>query len=318
MTTRRNGSAPRPRSPPSSPSGGPYESQFDRPDGTVITSAALPLPDGGTLITYSDVTDSKRVERALIERNEALETASRVKSAFVSHVSYEMRTPLTNIIGFTELLASPVTGALGDKQREYLSDIRSSGQTLLAIIDDILDLATIDAGTFELKLTPVKVRGVIDAAVLGLRERLKQNRIDLDIRIEPGVDEFVADGPRVTQILYNLLSNAIGFSAPGSKVVLSCRREDAKLAFTVEDEGCGIPPEYQSTAFDRFESRSNGSGHRGAGLGLSIVKSLVELHGGEVVLSSTPGHGTKISARLPLTHEAAAEPERRRYGSSRA
>jgi signal transduction histidine kinase len=295
----------------------PYESQFDRPDGTVITSAALPLPDGGTLITYSDVTDSKRVERALIERNEALETASRVKSAFVSHVSYEMRTPLTNIIGFTELLASPVTGALADKQREYLSDIRSSGQTLLAIIDDILDLATIDAGTFELKLAPVKVRGVIEAAVLGLRERLKQNRIDLDIRIEPKVDEFVADGPRVTQILYNLLSNAIGFSAPGSKVVLSCRREDAKLAFTVEDEGCGIPPEYQATAFDRFESRSNGSGHRGAGLGLSIVKSLVELHGGEVVLSSTPGHGTKISARLPLTHEAAAEPERRRYGSSR-
>ena len=147
------------------------------PTAAVITSAALPLPDGGTLITYSDVTDSKRVERALIERNEALETASRVKSAFVSHVSYEMRTPLTNIIGFTELLASPVTGALGDKQREYLSDIRSSGQTLLAIIDDILDLATIDAGTFELKLAPVKVRGVIDAAVLGLRERLKQNRI---------------------------------------------------------------------------------------------------------------------------------------------
>jgi signal transduction histidine kinase len=295
-----------------------YENQFDRPDGTVITSAALPLPDGGTLLTYSDVTDTKRVERALIERNEALETADRVKSAFVSHVSYELRTPLTNIIGFTELLASPATGAMGEKQREYLSDIRTSGQTLLAIIDDILDLATIDAGTFELKLAPVKVRGVIDAAVLGLRERLTQNRIDLDIRIEPGIDEFVADGPRVTQILYNLLSNAIGFSASGSKVVLSCRLEDAKLAFTVEDEGCGIPAEYQSTAFDRFESRSNGSGHGGAGLGLTIVKNLVELHGGEVVLSSTPGHGTKISARLPLAHEAAAEPERRRYGSSRA
>jgi signal transduction histidine kinase len=293
-----------------------YESQLDLPDGTIITAAALPLPDGGTLLTYSDVTDSKRVERALIERNEALETAGRVKSAFVSHVSYEMRTPLTNIIGFTELLASPATGTLADKQREYLSDIRSSGQTLLAIIDDILDLATIDAGTFELKLAPVKALGVIDAAVLGLRERLKQNRIELDIRIEPGVDEFVADGPRVTQILYNLLANAIGFSALGSKVVLSCAHEDAKVAFTVEDEGCGIPADYQSSVFDRFESRSNGSGHRGAGLGLSIVKSLVELHGGEVVLTSTPGRGTKISARLPLAHEAAAEPERR-YGSTR-
>jgi signal transduction histidine kinase len=296
----------------------PYENQFDRPDGTVIACAALPLPDGGTLLTYSDVSDSKQVERALIERNEALETAGRVKSAFVSHVSYELRTPLTNIIGFTELLASPSTGAMSEKQREYLSDIRTSGQTLLAIIDDILDLATIDAGTFELKLAPVKVRGIIDAAVQGLRERLKQNRIDLDIEIKPGVDEFVADGPRVTQILYNLLANAIGFSAPGSKVVLSCTRENTKLAFTVEDEGCGIPAEYQSAVFDRFESRAKGSGHRGAGLGLSIVKSLVELHGGEVVLSSTPGRGTRISARLPLGHEDAAEPELRRYGSSRA
>ena len=295
-----------------------YEARLDRPDGTVIACAALPLPDGGTLLTYSDVTDSKRVERALVDRNEALETASRVKSAFVSHVSYELRTPLTNIIGFTELLASPATGALGEKQREYLSDIRSSGHTLLAIIDDILDLATIDAGTFELKLAPVKVRGVIDAAVLGLRERLKQNRVELDIRIEPGLDDFVADGPRVTQILYNLLANAIGFSSPGNRIVLSCRREDDKLAFTVEDEGCGIPAEYQATVFERFESRANGSGHRGAGLGLSIVKSLVELHGGDVVLSSTPGRGTKISARLPLVHDAAAEPAPRRYGSSRA
>ena len=295
-----------------------YEAQFDRPDGTVIACAALPLPDGGTLLTYNDISDSKRVERALIERNEALETASRVKSAFVSHVSYELRTPLTNIIGFTELLASPSTGTLGEKQREYLSDIRISGQTLLAIIDDILDLATIDAGTFELKLAPVKVRGVIDAAVLGLGERLKQNHIALDIRIEPGIDTFVADGPRVTQILYNLLANAIGFSNPESRIVLSCRRDDDKLAFTVEDEGCGISAEYQAAVFDRFESRANGSGHRGAGLGLSIVKSLVELHGGDIVLSSTPGRGTKISARLPLAREAVAEPAPRRYGSSRA
>ena len=295
-----------------------YEAQLDRPDGTVIACAALPLPDGGTLLTYNDISDSKRVERALIERNEALETASRVKSAFVSHVSYELRTPLTNIIGFTELLASPSTGTLGEKQREYLSDIRSSGQTLLAIIDDILDLATIDAGTFELKLAPVKVRGVIDAAVLGLRERLKQNHIALDIRIEPGIDTFVADGPRATQILYNLLANAIGFSNPGSRIVLSCRRDNDKLTFTVEDEGCGIPAEYQAAVFDRFESRANGSGHRGAGLGLTIVKSLVELHGGDIVLSSTPGRGTKISARLPLAREAVAEPAPRRYGSSRA
>ncbi|MGB6346760.1 MAG: PAS-domain containing protein [Methyloceanibacter sp.] len=298
-----------------------YESQFDRPDGTCIACAGLPLPDGGTLLTYSDITDTKRAERALIERNEALETADRLKSAFVSHVSYELRTPLTNIIGFSELLASPTTGVLGDKQHEYLIDIRASGQTLLAIIDDILDLATIDAGTFELKLTSVKARGVIDAAVMGLRERLKQNGIELGVEVEAGIDEFVADGPRITQILYNLLSNAIGFSPAGGKVLLTCRREDGMIVFTVEDEGCGIPEEFQSAVFERFESRSNGSGHRGAGLGLSIVKSLVELHGGTVMLASTPGNGTQIRAVLPLgpgSGTAEAEPEWRRYGSSRA
>jgi signal transduction histidine kinase len=297
----------------------PYESQFDRPDGTVIACAALPLPDGGTLLTYNDVTDSKRVERALRERNEALETADRVKSAFVSHVSYELRTPLTNIIGFSELLANPSAGTLGDKQREYLNDIRASGQTLLAIIDDILDLATIDAGTFELKLTRVKVKGVIDAAVMGLRERLKQNSINLEIDVEPGLDEFVADGPRVTQILYNLLANAIGFSPTGGKVLLTCRRDQDRIAFTVEDEGCGIPEEHHSVVFERFETRANGSGHRGAGLGLAIVKSLVELHGGTVMLASTPGSGTRVRATLPLDHAGAAadtEGEPRRYGSS--
>jgi signal transduction histidine kinase len=297
----------------------PHESQFDRPDGTVIACAALPLPDGGTLLTYNDVTDSKRVERALRERNEALETADRVKSAFVSHVSYELRTPLTNIIGFSELLANPSAGTLGDKQREYLNDIHASGQTLLAIIDDILDLATIDAGTFELKLTRVKVRAVIEAAVMGLRERLKQNGIDLKIDVEPGLDEFVADGPRVTQILYNLLANAIGFSPTGGKVLLTCRRDQDRIAFTVEDEGCGIPEEHHSVVFERFETRANGSGHRGAGLGLAIVKSLVELHGGSVMLASTPGSGTRVRATLPLDHANAAvdiEGEPRRYGSS--
>src|SRR4029078_12181846 len=131
-----------------------YESQFDRPDGSVLACAALPLPDGGTLLTYNDVTDTKSVERALIDRNEALETADRIKTTFIGHVSYELRTPLTNIIGFTEMLASETVGPLVPKQREYLSAIRTSGRTLLAIIDDILDLATIDAGTFQLKLAP--------------------------------------------------------------------------------------------------------------------------------------------------------------------
>jgi signal transduction histidine kinase len=299
----------------------PYESQLNRPDASVIACAALPLPDGGTLLTFSDISDAKRAERALIERAEALEEADRIKTTFIQHVSYELRTPLTNIIGFTELLGSPFAGELNAKQRDYLDDISLSGKTLLSIIDDILDLATIDAGTFELKTSIVKVREVIEAATHGLRERLKQGVVELEITIASDVDTLEADGRRVTQILYNLLSNAIGSSPQGETVVLSCSRDHSRLAFTVEDKGCGIPSEYQPFVFDRFESRSLGSRRRGAGLGLTLVKSLVELHGGTVALASEPGRGTWVRVLLPLqqalrAHETSLADQS--YRSSRA
>jgi signal transduction histidine kinase len=284
-----------------------YEKQFDRTDGSVLACAVLPLPDGGTLFTSVDVSDAKHAERALKERTEALEAADRLKTAFISHVSYELRTPLTNIIGFSELLASPAAGPLTDRQREYLGDIRLSGRTLLSIIDDILDLATIDAGTLELKLSPVNVSHVIEQAAQGLAERIKLNDLGLDIDIEPGIDDFVADGKRVTQMLYNLLSNAIGFSDTGGKIALRCGRRDSMIAFTVADQGVGIPEDYQQAVFDRFESRSYGSRHRGAGLGLSVVKSLAELHGGTVTLDSGPGRGTRVTLLLPYRLEPAGE-----------
>ncbi len=299
----------------------PYEMEFDRLDGSVLACAVLPLPDGGTLLTYVDVSDTKHAERALTERAEALEAADRLKTAFISHVSYELRTPLTNIIGFSELLASPLAGPLTDRQHEYLGDIRLSGRTLLAIIDDILDLATIDAGTLELKLSPVKVSHVIEQAVQGLEERLKQNHLALDIEIEPSIDDFIADGKRVTQMLYNLLSNAIGFSDAGGKITLRCERQDSMIAFSVADQGAGIPEDYQQAVFDRFESRSHRSRRRGAGLGLSVVKSLAELHGGTVTLDSAPGRGTRVTLLLPYRRDPVQESavaDEPRYKSIRA
>ncbi len=170
-------------------------------------------------------------------------------------------------------------------------------------MDDILDLATIDAGSLKLKVAPVRVSSIIEAARQGVEERLKQNDVRLEIAIERGVDEVVADASRVTQILYNLLSNAIGFSAPGTVVRLTCRRDGAMIAFSVEDEGAGIPEDFQDTVFDRFESRTQGSRHRGAGLGLSIVKSLAELHGGTVSLNSQPGQGSRFTVLLPLRRD---------------
>jgi signal transduction histidine kinase len=278
----------------------PLEGQMTRTDQTVIDFAVAPLPDGATLITFADVTDSKRYERALIERNEALVAGDRLKSQFISHVSYELRTPLTNIIGFSELLSSPRTGELNGKQREYLNDISASSRTLLAIINDILDLTTIDAGAMELKLTPVRVPEVVNAAVLGVRDRASRARLNIDIRIADDAQEFIADESRVRQVLYNLLSNAIGFSKPGDPIKVEAWREAGMMGFVVEDRGVGIPKEEQGRVFERFETRSHGSKHRGAGLGLSIVKSLVELHGGTMGLESESGRGTRVTVHFPI------------------
>jgi signal transduction histidine kinase len=274
--------------------------QIVRPDGSVIDFATTPLPDGGTLVTFADVTASRAYERALVERNEALEAADRLKSQFIGHVSYELRTPLTNIIGFNELLKSPHVGPLNDKQHEYLDDISISSQTLLSIIDDILDLATIDAGTLELDLKPVAIRPLIDSAVQHVQERALRGEITLEVAIADDIDTIVADEDRVRQVLHNILSNAIGFSNPHGVVRLTCWREGPEIMFAIEDNGVGIPKEQQHKIFDRFESNSQGSGHRGAGLGLSIVKSLVDLHGGQMGLMSEPGHGTTITVRLPI------------------
>ena len=284
----------------------PLEGTMTLLDQTMIAYAAMPLPDGATLVTFTDITDSKRYERALEERNEALITADRLKSQFIGHVSYELRTPLTNIIGFNELLSSPLIGPLNPKQREYLSDITSSSKALLAIIDDILDLATIDAGALDLKLAPVLVSKVIDAAIEGVRDRAIQSKLTIDIGQADDAVEFIADEARVCQVLYNLVSNAVGFSKTGDTIEINAWREAGMMKFSVVDNGVGVPKEQQARVFERFESRSQGSNHRGAGLGLSIVKNLVGLHGGTVSFDSTPGRGTKVVVAFPERKDEAA------------
>jgi len=283
--------------------------RMERRDGTVIDFTTVPLPDGGTLITFVNVTDSVQVERALVERNEALEQADQLKNTFIQHVSYELRSPLTNIIGFAQLLGDPNIGPLNAKQREYTGYILGSSSSLLAIINDILDLATVDAGIMELELGDVDIAATVEAATNGLRDRLTDARLDLVIDVPDGIGSFVADEKRVRQVLFNLLSNAIAFSDPGGRIELAGRREGPQVLFAVRDYGQGIPEDYLDAVFERFESRTTGSRRRGPGLGLSIVKSFVELHGGTVSLDSVPGHGTTVVCqfpeRPPITVEAA-------------
>lgn len=276
-----------------------FAGQMNRKDGLLIDFALMPLPDGATLLTFADVTNAKLAERALMERNDALVAADRLKSNFISHISYELRTPLQTIIGFSELLTSPALGNLNDKQREYLADIMFSSKTLLAIINDILDLTSIEAGGLELKLAPVGVRAIIDAAILGIRERAVRSRLTIDIAVADDVTEIMVDEARMRQILYNLLSNAVGFSKINGTVHLACWRESGNINFRIDDEGIGIPKDQIGRVFQRFESRSRGSDHRGAGLGLSIAKSLVELHGGNIEITSEEGRGTRVIVRIP-------------------
>jgi signal transduction histidine kinase len=284
----------------------PVAARLERLDGSVLDCTTVPLPDGATLVTFHDVTDSVNVERALTERADALQDADRLKSAFVQHVSYELRTPLTNIIGFTNLLLDPsigpTIGPITEKQRDYLDSIDKSSSALLAIINDILDLTTIDAGAMPLDLKEVDIRAAVDAAVLGLQDRIAEKAILLDVRAAPDVGSFVADERRVRQVLFNLLSNAVSFSPAAEVVRLSVERRDDAVVFSVTDRGPGIPAEISERVFDRFESHALGSEHRGAGLGLSIVRSFVELHGGTVKLDSAVGRGTTVTCVFPIRH----------------
>jgi signal transduction histidine kinase len=288
----------------------PITGRIERTDSTLVDCATVPLPDGATLVTFQDVTDTVNVERALRERNDALEAAYDLKNDFVHLVSYELRSPLTNIIGFAQLLEDRLTGPLTDKQREYLGYITSSSAALLAIINDILDLATIDAGVMTLDLGPVDIAATMEAAADAVRDRLNEGGLVLDIDADPHIGQFVADGRRVRQVLYNLLSNAIGFSPPGETVTLAAERRDDAVLFRVTDRGPGIPIEIQDRVFDRFETHNLGSRHRGTGLGLSIVRSFVELHGGSVSLDSAVGRGTTVICVFPqvqVAERAAAE-----------
>jgi signal transduction histidine kinase len=278
----------------------PDGDRIERRDGMAINWSTVPLPDGATMLTFQDVSDTVNVERALRERNEALETADEIKIDFVHHVSYELRSPLTNIIGFAELLNDSRLGELTDKQREYLAYITASSTSLFAIVNNILDLASIDAGAMTLSLDEVDIPAAMEVAAEGIRDRLVKDNISLDIVTAPGIGTFTADSSRVRQILFNLLSNAAGFSPPDETIVFSAERRPDAIVFTVTDRGPGIPEGVQDKVFDLFETHSQGSQHRGAGLGLSLVRSFVELHGGTVKLESAPGRGTSVTCVFPL------------------
>lgn len=195
-----------------------------RPDNTVIDYAQVPLPDGATLVTFVDVTDLIQIESALRERNDALETADRLKSEFISHVSYQLRTPLTNILGFGEILETEMFGTLNPRQHEYMQGILESSETLIDVVNDILDLAVIEAGAMTLDLSDVELSEVIYATEEFAQRPAQKNKVVLKVECPKDIGIVRADEKRIKQIMINLLSNALAFTSPGDTITIGAMR----------------------------------------------------------------------------------------------
>jgi len=229
-----------------------------------------------------------------------LESASRHKSEFLASMSHELRTPLNAVIGFSQVLRQQMFGELNEKQVEYVDDILSSGQHLLNLINDILDLAKVEAGRMELQPAAFALPETLRNAMAMVRERATRQDVTLAVQIDDSVGEIEADERKVKQILFNLLSNAVKFTPAGGTVTLAARTDGSRAIISVRDTGVGISPEEQARIFEDFYQLAPGMTQEGTGLGLALTKRLVDLHGGELTVESTPGAGSTFTVQLPL------------------
>ena len=273
-------------------------------DGRDFEFAAVPLPDGNALFTMLDVTDSRMIEAALRDRNAALEEGDRMKTAFVSNMSYELRTPLTSIAGFAEMLAGGYAGELRPMAADYVQAILESVARLGVLIDNVLDLTQSDTGGLLLAEEEVDLAALCrDAA--GAVEAIAQARsIDFAVDLDPALGAIMGDRRRLGQALDNILRNAVMYTPERGRVLLHGAGDGTAIEITVSDNGAGIAPGEQSRVFDRFHrtiAASGGGRHEALGLGLPLAKQFVEAHGGAIELQSELGAGTSVTIRLPRT-----------------
>jgi hypothetical protein len=277
-------------------------------DGRIASWQTRPLPDGATLVAFSDITARRGLEQALAAKAQALEESTALKREFVGSVSYELRTPLTTIVGYSELLETQAD--LPERSRQHAGAIRVAASQLAGSIDDVLDMAQIDAGEMELALGDVRVCDLLDEAAGKVRERIEGRGAVLTVTCPAGLKPIRADAQRVGQALEYLLDNAARAVSEGGAVTLSAEAAPSEVRIRVEDTGRGIPYHLQAHVFDRFVKRERG----GPGVGLALVKALVELHGGWAEVESEPGKGAAFILHLPLEAQSAAAPPELRLG----
>ncbi len=278
-------------------------------NGSSFEYSLVPLPDGQSMLTLSDITANVNFEKALNERAEALEASDLLKSKFIQHVSYELRAPLTNIAGFGEMLATPEIGQMNHKQIEYLSHINTSADELRAMVDDILDLASIDAGSMTLELHEVDLNEMIENTVSTFETVFEQKGLKKSLDISHECASLIADHSRLSQVLNNLVSNAVNFSPDGGTISISAQRHDEYHEIRVTDQGPGVAEDKRDTIFDRFEAQPHDGARKGTGLGLSIVRGFVEMHGGTVTVEDAQPSGSCFICRLPVEPELKQAPQ---------
>jgi len=246
-----------------------------------------------------------RLFNEIQDKSRQLEIANRHKSEFLANMSHELRTPLNAIIGFSEVLLQGIFGDVNEKQREYLADVLGSGQHLLSLINDILDLSKIEAGRMDLELTTFAIREALESGLTIVRERAARNGIKLSAVVASDVGTIEADERKVKQILYNLLSNAVKFTPDGGRVDVSVRADNDDVRVEVRDTGIGVAAEDQERIFEEFRQVGRERSREGTGLGLTLTKRFIELHGGRIWLESSPGKGSTFAFTLPVRRAAA-------------
>jgi signal transduction histidine kinase len=283
--------------------------EIERNDRTILSLALSPLPDGATLVTFADVTDRFRIESALRERNDALEAADNLKSDFIKHVSYELRTPLNTIMGFAEHLASGIPGELNRAQTSYLQDIISGSNTLKDLINNILDLSLIESGALRLELARIDLYELLSGVANTAREWAAKVSLELVLDCAPDAGRFLGDERRIQQVVFNLLSNALKYTPGGGTITLSGVIAGEDVQISVADTGPGIAPEVRANVFERFSAKSRSGQRAGAGLGLALVNRFVELHNGWVEIESQ--NGTLVRCHFPrrLHEQSPGKPE---------
>ena len=262
---------------------------------TFATQSALAIQNARLFREIED--KSREIE----DKSREIEAANRHKSEFLANMSHELRTPLNAIIGFSEVLGERMFGELNEKQAEYTEDILSSGRHLLSLINEILDLSKVEAGRMELEVATFDLPLAIDNARTFVRERATKHGINLDVTIDERLGEFVGDERKIKQILLNLLSNAVKFTPEGGRIGINARQANDSVEISVSDTGIGISPEDQAKVFEEFRQVGGDYAHKreGTGLGLTLAKKFVELHGGKIWVDSEVGKGSTFSFTLP-------------------